>query len=749
MKNSIRFVFVCKVLFFNFFFCTMICSLVQAQTGAEALSEALSRFKNHINGVSVLSKTQINEQAIIVEKNIALIGQNGKIISEAFEIVKLYEIKEGPLFINSRTKSGISQTNHTNVELDWAMFEIQQGILDFACTMDNIKLYSTIFKGAKFETSRYFPGDVAAPSDPNTSYQVNVNCSMPAVWGVPVMYSTQFARRPTGCYLAPGSIVTVTVPTSIINKGFKIRVGAHSWDLVAKPTCKRLNRVSLVYPINSAVTQIANPLGGGIYIEVPYEANNGILSLEITNAVRSPFFSARSFDKTSLSNWQNVERKYPGPWADFESDKFMMQVPTSWIYNFDDPVTLMQDWDKGLDAVSELFGQPMVRNITVLYLQIDVLMRGSANFPGYPQSNYPYNPTTIENGNKNHFTLRGPQYSDYATFHELGHSQLFTKFSGETEAAVNVPYIAMQNKKFGMSLDDAFGNSFGMPQVSLDQAAIMWMVTANFRNGKPMDISNSESNEVRYQHRGYGKYVEIVRLFGWDSLSKFWSSVQQDYLNGITYPTNTDPTDNRILRMSKAAGADLTPLIHFWGIQPDNLKDLKASIAAAELQPSDLIYDMLEHYKTIIPMNNKEFLAHSKILYPKGLTPGASPLYGEGWYYTWAPIYNESHGIAAKNALQNIINLYFPNGRPNKIVTFVSPYCENLDLIYPNPASTDLNINCQQPVQQIDIIDFTGKAVRNINYNKNHIDISGLIPGIYFIKLRSKDATYVKKFIKI
>ena len=29
-----------------------------------------------------------------------------------------------------------------------------------------------------------------------------------------------------------------------------------------------------------------------------------------------------------------------------------MQVPTDWIYNFDDPVTLMQDWDTGMDIMN-------------------------------------------------------------------------------------------------------------------------------------------------------------------------------------------------------------------------------------------------------------------------------------------------------------------------------------------------------------------------------------------------------------
>ena len=45
------------------------------------------------------------------------------------------------------------------------------------------------------------------------------------------------------------------------------------------------------------------------------------------------------------------------------------------------------------------------------------------------------------------------------------------------------------------------------------------LITQNFREGKPMDISGSELNQVRYQRRGYGKYFSIAKLHGWDVLS--------------------------------------------------------------------------------------------------------------------------------------------------------------------------------------------------------------------------------------
>ena len=62
-------------------------------------------------------------------------------------------------------------------------------------------------------------------------------------------------------------------------------------------------------------------------------------------------------------------------------------------------------------------------------------------------------------------------------------------------------------------------------------------------------------------------------------------------------------------------------------------------------------------------MNNAEFVAHADIVYPERNGSG-NPDYGKGWYSVWEQLYNESHGTAAQAALQDIIDYYFPDGRP-------------------------------------------------------------------------------------
>lgn len=638
--------------------------LVATPLPAAPIASALGQLQAHLDGTAPQTGTELLQLAKRLRADAAQVASDAATLRQALKAVAAYETTVGPLFMNEATRDGLPREPAGGSELDRAMFALQQALLDHAFTPSNLVAFKDVLDGAAFKTAAYFPGPVEAQPDPTQVHRVTINASQPAAWGIPVMFTEDPARRPTGCYLAPGSLGTVTVPPSLVGKGFSVRVGAHSWDLEKRPQSKRLDRVSLVYPIEATETLIANPLGGGIYLEVPYLADAGLVEIGIKNVVRSPFFSARSFAPTSLAAWQNTERHQPGPWADFESDRFMMQVPAKWINAYDDPATMMADWDKALDVVSTLFGYPTQRSKTVLYLQIDVIFRGSANFPGYPQSNFRYNPYKPEHGHSDHWLLKGPQSDGATIFHELGHAQLFTKFRGETEAVVNLPFVAVLNKAFGVDLDTAFGRSFNNERISLDQAAIMWMVTQNFRDGKPMDISNSSKNEVRYQHRGYGKYVEIAKLFGWQVLEGFWKSNQTDYLNGIVYERNADPTDSRILRMSQQAGVDLTPLIHFWGVQPDDPAALRAAIAKAELKPSAKIFDRLEHYRTLIPMSREAFAQHAAVIYPKGVRDGQHPDFGEGWYAVWLKQYDRAHGEAAQAALQAILARYFPDGRP-------------------------------------------------------------------------------------
>ena len=175
-------------------------------------------------------------------------------------------------------------------------------------------------------------------------------------------------------------------------KGFTILVGAHTFERTGNDPVRRFFRVTRTFPVTQTTTEIANPFGGGIYIVTPYLSDLGLLNVELKNVVPAPFFSAKSWSQTTFAEWLTTQRRNPAPWADFESEKFMMQVPTSWIYKYDDAVVLMKDWDERMDAVSDLLGYPNIRNTISLYLQIDVDIMFGGYGIGFPQINNTYNP---------------------------------------------------------------------------------------------------------------------------------------------------------------------------------------------------------------------------------------------------------------------------------------------------------------------------------------------------------------------
>ena len=100
-------------------------------------------------------------------------------------------------------------------------------------------------------------------------------------------------------------------------------------------------------------------------------------------------------------------------------------------------------------------------------------------------------------------------------------------------------------------------------------------------------------------------------------------------------------------------------------MQPVDDALLAEAMSAVGLKPSAAIYDRLVKYQSIIPLDNAAFTAHDKVFLGKSvITVGASPDYGEGWYFVWLPQYDVSHGKAAQVAMAGILQKYFPGGRP-------------------------------------------------------------------------------------
>ena len=636
------------------------------------LLNSISRLKAHIEGSMVLTANELIAERAIIELNQTVLAIDSNAIREAFCLVELHDNTLGALFTEGTASEAGFSSNADGFELEHIMMSVQQAILDHSYPTENLTNYPDLFENAKFETSSYFPGAVDIPSNPNALQTIQIDGTHLRSSGTQAFSEEVDEVNPTGCYLAPGTVAEVTVPQSLVDIGASIRVGAHTWDLKNKPNIRRLHRVTKTYEISSTTFTIGNPLGGGIYILVPFGVDLGILDLEMKNVVRSPFYSRTVANQTSLDEWLTVQRNNPAPWADFETEKFMMQVPTSWIYAMDNPESLMDDYDVSMDAVSETHGRPLIRTKKVMYFQVDVQFRGEAWFPGYPMSNANYNPydTHTDGYNISHWSIAGPRINTSTLsimFHELGHQEQIFKFMGEVEASVHLPFMAYRTKAFGVSIEEAFTTSFEPNMnMTIDSSAVSWMITSNFRmNNQMSDISGGR--EAAYQHRGWGKYAEIVRMFGWKPIDKYFESFSIDADNGIFQQsvngTNLE-TDDRILRLSKAAGIDLRPLIHFWGIHPQDPEALENEIESdPSIVKSCLIRDQLQYYKTLIPMTNQTFRDFGLNYFSEDAIENYQGIniwsFQEGFFKNWWNDYGPDEANGAVAEVDLILDLYF------------------------------------------------------------------------------------------
>jgi autotransporter-associated beta strand protein len=586
--------------------------------GGDPLYYSISRLKDHITGTITLTAEEIDTIKRNLDTVVGRFAESPASITALLDLINTYDTgtitgRKGPLWVNQ----SLPRRNVVINDLHWTMFIVMQNVMDRIYTRQTLATHEILLNGFKFGSSSNFPGNCIVPS-PTDVHTTTISASYLKTYGPPIMHDGPgtFARKPTGCYLSPGTIATVTVPASLVNTGYKIRVGCHSWDFSNRPDIKRLDRVTRVYDITSTSTRIANPLGGGIYIEVPWLANAGVVDVDVTGAVRSPYFSAKSFHQTTAAEWETIERLNPAPWADFQTDKFMMQVPKSWIYNMTgaQAIQLMADWDAAIDAVNDLMGytafnpatgpEKYIRGKETMYPQVDLQLRASVYAPGYPSVNVSYSPTASYNGYVNSHLVRGPQNAPYYEFHEQGHAYLFPKFGGETESAVNLLHVPVWNRKFGKSMDEAFRGSMGSTRTfqTLDTTAMVWMCVFNF---SPRELPMA-SAEKSYQLKGHAKFVDIANLYGWDVLGKFWGIMVDNEENNISYATDND---SMLFRLCQAVGKDIRPLFHFWGIHPANPSALAAKIAAANppIPADDAIKNRLLYYKSLVPANNAAF----------------------------------------------------------------------------------------------------------------------------------------------
>ena len=212
----------------------------------------------------------------------------------------------------------------------------------------------------KAPTAHEFPGDFSELGE--------------LIQGVEITLGYGFEERiSTGFYLPAGGTISCRVVKGSV-AGWRIRIGAHSDDLVAADSLKRMHEVCKVVTLGSGETKVVSPYGGLVFFESP--ANCGEIKVNqrvsfypvcaslvyqiyllkkvvLSNVVEAPLFDLTSAQ--SVRDWPR--RRYSvGIWAELAGRCIIFTTKSEHVRHLDDPRELLEFWDSVVEAHHRLRG---------------------------------------------------------------------------------------------------------------------------------------------------------------------------------------------------------------------------------------------------------------------------------------------------------------------------------------------------------------------------------------------------------
>ena len=511
---------------------------------------------------------------------------------------------------------------------DLLQFELKQWILD--------DLSADITGPIAFQESRVFPGSVS-PSAPRETVEVEIDGAYNTDPNF-LLNGSGSVARPTGRYLAPGEIATVTVPESVTELGWEVQVGAHSVDLERSYyDWNRFPRISRSFALDSPSVEVDNPLGGALYVYIPDGSNAGSTLVGITGTVEMPSYwrTDSRGSESNLAAFRAAVAKKEVPWFEVIGDSFAFTYPMGMAHLYQDPDAVIDVMEESLDAINVMAGRPQER-FRAEWIVIDS-ENPDSNVPfytGYPSYGYLSFFAEFQAETQTAFTPY--DRLDYDGFwsalpllerdvtaldldarvfwHEWGHlHNLPTGPCQEVEANVHLLANVVFNTVLGADMDTAVRNA-GPQDYDRTDAALDMMFSPNWQIDERF-CEDEWDNEVRYQNRAFARWADIADLYGWEAVGAIH---REFYLLG----TDALHDEDLIVLGSQALNKNLAPLFEFWGVPADPAT--KRIVEA--LPPATEFIERLELYKSVIPASESQ--QRSKI---EGLVESSGN--AERWFY--------------------------------------------------------------------------------------------------------------------
>jgi hypothetical protein len=408
-------------------------------------------------------------------------------------------------------------------------------------------------------SSSDFPGAVS-PTAPRLNRTIALDgnfAGLPSEFGY--ANARAHGRLSTGLYAAPGDVVNITIPSYLVGQGVYILIGAHTDSLWGKSSLSRHPQITRWWAVDNQNMQVANAFGGPIYIAVPAGSTFGDFNVTIVNAVEMPRYV---HGVTNLSDWRLILRHTPAPYAELQSENFILTVPSSVVRNLDDPDYAMDFWDEALPMEHNLSGYtPWPRVERAVF---DVQISAGWMHSGYPFMAHTASAAGVVNGT--HMYTNG----DWGMFHELGHNHqwMSSTLPGNTEATCNLYSVRL--------MEDLVGLDMGQGHGAMSDSSRTSRTETYFNNGAQI---SSWSVWTALE-----TYIQIKEEFGWAPVT---AALTEYYWNMSSQPSGDSAEFNEwALQISLKTGSDLTPFLSAWGFPlTQNTRDSTAHLPVWTTDP--------------------------------------------------------------------------------------------------------------------------------------------------------------------
>ncbi len=381
-----------------------------------------------------------------------------------------------------------------------------------------------------------FPGEVGTDASRLKQVKVDINASYE---GNDPRFCYAGARdwvmRSTGLYAPAGEVVTVKLPQPLIDAGFKVQIGCHTDTLWHLKKVVRAPDLCNEQTVKSTATEIASQFGGLIYIIVPENSKKGVITAEISGAVKAPYFE---LGKTTDKEWNENIRNLQAPMAELASNRVIFSVPSNYIRNLENPTELLTFWNSVLDADADLSGRPRTR------VRPERIVFDRQISAGWMHSGYPIM-APLASAAKLVSAERMKKEGDWGMYHELGHNHqcLDWVLDGETEVSVNIFSVYTYQKINGRDSSNTHG--------------------AISPKNRQRSIDNFLKDGKKGPFTALLTYMMLQEKFGWDLFKRVY--LEYNYIPAKDLPkTNQEKTDRVIETFSRQSGYNLVPFFKHW-----------------------------------------------------------------------------------------------------------------------------------------------------------------------------------------